>query len=212
MFRKIRRLTRQFFNTLPRCSYEQWLRYLGVDVKGKVIVDGKPTIIRWGNPVIEIEDGVTLQSNPLHNDAGILHPCTLAATTSNAFIHIGKDSGMSGALICSQKKVWIGERVWLGANVTIYDTDFHPINPYERFHPSEGYTGRTKEVVIEDCVWVGSNAMILKGVHIGKGAVIGAGSVVTCDVPELTVYAGNPAKFVKKIEMTTEQYQIMFGK
>ena len=212
MFRKVRRIARRILNTPPLCSYEQWLRYLGVDVKGKVIVDGKPTIIRWGNPVIEIEDGVTLQSNPLHNDAGIIHPCTLAATASDAYIHIGKESGMSGALICSQKKVWIGERVWLGANVTIYDTDFHPINPYQRFFvPDTAEIGR-KEVVIEDYVWVGSNATILKGVYIGKGAVIGAGSVVTCDVPELTIYAGNPAKFVKKIEMTPSEYERVFGK
>lgn len=210
MFRKLKRKVSNWVHTPPRCSYEDWLRYQGVDVLGPVDVDGQPTIIRWGNPRITICEGVTLQSNPLHNDAGIIHPCTLSATSSDAEIYIGRHSGLSGVLICAQKRVHIGEYVWLGANVTIYDTDFHPINPYERFC-CQGleYVGMA-EVVIDNYAWIGANVMILKGVHIGRGAVVGAGSVVTQDVPELTVYAGNPARFVRKIEMTAEQYTKLF--
>ena len=48
-------------------------------------------------------------------------------------------------------------------------------------------------------MWIGANAMILKGVHIGRGSVIAAGSIVTKDVPEFTVFGGNPAKLIRKI-------------
>ena len=55
-------------------------------------------------------------------------------------------------------------------------------------------------IVIEDKAWIGINSTILPGVRIGYGAIVGAGSVVTKDVPPMTVVAGNPAKFIKKIE------------
>ena len=57
-----------------------------------------------------------------------------------------------------------------------------------------------RPIVIEDKAWIGINSTILPGVRIGYGAIVGAGSVVTKDVPPMTVVAGNPAKFIKKIE------------
>ena len=210
MFRRFKRIINKFLATPPIGTWEKWLAHNGVEVRGNVKVFGKPCIIRWGRPTIVIENGVILDSDPIHNDAGIIHPCTLSVT-GNGKLTIGENSGFSGVQICCVDSIKIGSNVLVGANVTIYDTDFHPINPYQRFFASEDSEIGCKEVVIEDYVWVGANAIILKGVHIGKGAVIGAGSVVTCDVPELTVYAGNPAKFVKKIEMSPSQYQTVFG-
>ena len=119
---------------------------------------------------------------------------------------------MSGVLICCQESVTIGKHVGIGANVIIYDTDFHPVNPYERIVVNNDKDIKRKPVQIDDYVWIGANAMILKGVHIGRGAVIGAGSVVTNDVPELTIYAGNPARFIKDVEITAEQKKQLFGK
>lgn len=196
MFRKLRRIIKTIISTPPIGSWEDWLRLQGVEVRGNVNVFDKPRIIRWGNNAsIVIENGVTLDSDPFHSEAGIVHPCTLVSDHGD--LYIGENTGMSGAQICCAYKIVIGRNVWLGANVTIYDTDFHSIDPYERLKlntPAQG-----AEVVIEDCAWIGANAMILKGVHIGKGAVIGAGSVVTKDVPELTIYGGNPAKFIREI-------------
>ena len=211
MFRKLKRLIKTIISTPPLGTWEKWLQFNGVDVQGSVNVFRKPQIVRWGNPTIVIEDGVTLDSNPMHNEAGIVHPCTLAVTGSGK-LHIGEGTGMSGVLICCQDSVTIGKHVGIGANVTIYDTDFHPVNPYERIVVNDDKDINRKPVQIDDYAWIGSNAMILKGVHIGKGAVIGAGSVVTKDVPELTVYAGNPAKFVKNIDITDEQRKEIFGK
>lgn len=211
MFRKLKRVIKSIISTPPIGSWEKWLRFHGVDVRGRVNVFGKPKIVRWGNPTIVIEDGVTLDSDPIHNEAGIVHPCTLAVTGSGK-LHIGAGTGMSGVLICCQESVTIGKHVGMGANVTIYDTDFHPVNPYERIVVNRNSDIKRKPVQIDDYVWIGANAMVLKGVHIGRGAVIGAGSVVTKDVPELTVYAGNPARFVKNIDITDEQRKEIFGK
>lgn len=61
-----------------------------------------------------------------------------------------------------------------------------------------------KDVIIEDGVWVGCNVTILKGVHIGKGSVIAAGSIVTKDVPPYSIVGGNPAKVIK-FRFTEEQ-------
>lgn len=196
MFRKLRRYIKTILNTPPIGTWEQWLQLQGVEVRGKVNIFGKPRIIRWGNPSIVIEDGVTLDSDPVHNDAGIVHPCTLSVT-GNGRLCIGKNSGFSGVQICCTNKITIGKNVWVGTNVTIYDTDFHPIDPYERLVIDA--PAQSAEVVIDDCVWIGSNAMILKGVHVGKGAVIAAGAIVTKDVPEFTIYGGNPAKLIREI-------------
>ena len=211
MLRKLKRVIKSIISTPPIGTWEKWLRYNGVDVRGKVDVYGKPQIVSWGKPTIVIEDGVTLDSNPMHNEAGIVRPCTLAVTGSGK-LHIGEGTGMSGVLICCQDSVTIGKHVGIGANVTIYDTDFHPVNPYERIVVNDDKDINRKPVQIDDYAWIGANAMVLKGVHIGRGAVIGAGSVVTKDVPELTVYAGNPAKFVKNIEIIDEQRKEIFGK
>lgn len=210
MLKRIRHKIREFLAMPPIGTWEKWLKLHGVDVRGRVNVYGKPIIITWGNPTIVFENSVTLDSDAIHNAAGIVHPCSIEVT-GNGKLYVGKNTGMSGVLICCQKSVQIGSHVGLGANVTIYDNDSHPINPYERIVGSHSVE-TSRPVQIDDYAWIGANAMILKGVHIGRGAVIGAGSVVTKDVPELTVYAGNPAKFVKNIEITEEQRKEIFGK
>ncbi|KAG3132975.1 hypothetical protein PI126_g19375 [Phytophthora idaei] len=92
-------------------------------------------------------------------------------------------------------EITIGNRVMLAPNVQLY-TATHPLGPKTR---ATGYE-RTKPITIEDDVWIGGSVVVLPGVTIGRGAVIGAGSVVTKNVPPMCMYAGNPAKFIKKIE------------
>ena len=82
----------------------------------------------------------------------------------------------------------------IASDVTITDSDWHGI--YDR----TDYVATPKEVIIEDNVWIGEKSIILKGSKIGKNSIIGAGSVVSGEVPENVVFAGNPAKEVKKLD------------
>lgn len=179
--------------------------------KGGVEIDAYSKIQRWHNKSqLIIEDGCVLVNKPENNLAGILHECRFVLQNENALIHIGEHCGLSGVTIMCAKRVVLGRNVALGANVIIYDNDMHAINPFLRQYDNDNNIV-AQEVIIDDYVWVGANSIILKGVHIGRGAVIGAGSVVTKDVPPLTIYAGNPARYIKDVDITNEQYQQIFG-
>lgn len=129
-------------------------------------------------------------------------------------IEIGEYSTIRrNSKISSVCKVKIGRYAIISNNVRIYDHNSHPTDPEERIKMSKsGFYGKAwspeladkKEVIIDENVWIGEYSLILKGVHIGKGSIVGANSVVTKDVPPYSIIAGNPAKIVKKIEGYTE--------
>lgn len=103
----------------------------------------------------------------------------------------------------------IGYAVLIAHNVSIIDSDSHEIDATERDlsfqsliksgHPKTPDKVKTAPIIIKDHVWISYGACILKGVTIGEGAIVGAGSVVTKDVPAWTLVAGNPAKVIKQI-------------
>ena len=120
--------------------------------------------------------------------------------------YLGHDSN-----IWSGENVTIGNDVLISHGVNIMDTNGHEIDFNLR---ADGYInslvygssylqGRiiTSPVIIEDNVWIGFNSIIMKGVTIGKGAIVSAGSVVTKDIPSLTMVGGNPAKFLKNLDV-----------
>lgn len=106
---------------------------------------------------------------------------------------------MSGGSICAASSIRIGAGCLIGANVTLADTDFHAISPSNRRYNSNPDEIAVAPIVIEDNVFIGADVFILKGVTVGKNSVIGAASVVTRDVPENSVAAGNPARVVRRI-------------
>jgi acetyltransferase-like isoleucine patch superfamily enzyme len=109
-----------------------------------------------------------------------------------------------GAVFMCAEHISIGERVVVSYHVTIADSDFHPIDPEaRRLDAIANAPGGERSlrprveshpVVIEDDVWIGVGAIILKGVRIGRGARVMPGSVVTRDVPAGATVAGNPAR------------------
>jgi len=132
---------------------------------------------------------------------------TAISTEENGLIEIGDDCYIANAsLVCSQK-ITIGNRVFIAGGVTIADSDFHPLDPALRLADTIALSPignsknrpamKSKPVIIEDDVWIGFNATILKGVRIGAGAVIQPGALVTDHVPAGVTVSGNPAKPVK---------------
>lgn len=123
---------------------------------------------------------------------------TSLVTESQGKIVISKGAGISNTSIYASKYVYIGEKAYIGGDCRIYDTDFHSLN-YEKRVSDVDDDIRKKEVIIEEGCFIGASSIILKGVRIGKYSVVGAGSVVTKDIPSGEVWAGNPAKFIKKV-------------
>ena len=113
-------------------------------------------------------------------------------------ITIGNNVGISHTIICARVGVTIEDNVLIGGGVKIYDTDFHSVNYEERLmSPDPGI--KSKPVRICEGAFIGGHSIILKGVTVGRHSVIGAGSVVTHDVPDYEIWAGNPAVFVKRL-------------
>jgi acetyltransferase-like isoleucine patch superfamily enzyme len=107
----------------------------------------------------------------------------------NGVLELGSGFFNSNVKIRCKQSIKIGQNVAISHDVTIMDSDAHNID-------YEGYQ-MTKPVVIGDGVWIGSRALIMKGVNIGDGAIVAAGSVVTKNVPAHSMVAGVPAKIIK---------------
>ena len=124
-------------------------------------------------------------------------------------VEIGEHCYFTSVVLLCELEITIGSYVMIGWNATIADTDFHPIDPAERIADAIACSplGRDrprpeiarKQVVIGNDVWIGPNATILKGVHIGDGAFIEAGSLVVRDVPPRARVLGNPAQVIGEV-------------
>lgn len=110
-------------------------------------------------------------------------------------VHIGDDFfGNVNLTFVDDVEIRIGDGVMIAPSVTLTTTG-HPIHPDLR----TDFRRFSEPITIDDKVWIGSNAVVLPGVHIGYGAVVGAGSVVTHDVPAMTVAAGVPCRVLRPI-------------
>lgn len=94
-------------------------------------------------------------------------------------------------------QIQIGENVNIGSDCKIFDHDFHSIDYETRIHGDSEI--KTSPVHIDDGAFIGTNSIILKGVTVGKHSVVGAGSVVTKTIPDNEIWAGNPARFIRKL-------------
>ena len=129
---------------------------------------------------------------------------TSLAAEQNGVIEIGDYCYLANASLVCSSRITIGSYVMIAGGVTIADSDFHPMSPASRLADSVALSPignrtirpaiETRPVVIEDDVWIGYNAAILKGVHVGAGATIAPGAVVVRDVPAGATVAGNPAR------------------
>ncbi len=157
---------------------------------------GMPLIQRYRGSVMEFGDGLELRSWRSSNPLTPNHPCVFSTRTAQAVIRVGPRCGFTGATVVAFESIQIEADVLVGANAIIVDGDFHPLDLTQRL---PGQVGRVKPVVIHDHVFIGMNSLILKGVEIGRGSVIGAGSVVVDSVPPGVMAAGNPARMIREL-------------
>lgn len=188
-----------------RIKKEQYITFFkclraGIGFNSSWIINGKLLVFKpniFNKPsTIKIGNHFHAQANIAWNTFGIIQPNVINVRTPGSQIIIGDNVGISGCTLSAATSIIIGNNVLIGSGCVICDTDAHPIHPDER---NDHTKTKSKPIYIEDDVFIGARSIVLKGVTIGRGSVIGAGSVVTHDIPPMCIYAGNPAKFIKQI-------------
>jgi acetyltransferase-like isoleucine patch superfamily enzyme len=183
-------------NTLKYAYYLK-LRYPNLIMGKNNLIFGKLLLSIHRQSEVRLGDNIIFRSATKYNFVGINKPVSIAVN-KNAELSIGDNCGFSGTSIYVSQKLVIGKYCNFGGNTAIWDTDFHPLEfQSRRIHDVSKIS--TFPVVIGNDVFVGANSIILKGVTIGDRAIIGAGSVVVKDIPTDEIWAGNPAKFIRKI-------------
>jgi len=167
----------------------------GIKIGKRYRFFSRPVAVRIYQSRITIGNNCSFRSDFSSNLIGVNRKCIIATVKREAEISIGNNAGFSGTVIAAAGSIKIGNNVLCGANTTITDFDWHGIMPDKRQSLPDA-----KPVIIEDNVWIGLNSVVLKGVRIGKNSVIGANSLVTKDIPENVIAAGNPCRILKKIE------------
>lgn len=193
--RKIRKDNRPYW--LKKITSKLNIRYVNRFVKpqfkklGKGSVFFKPKFIKLFGSNITIGDFATFIAAP----DDYIQMTSWDAGDWNGEINIGNYVLISpGVRIMSALKVSIDDSCMFGHGACITDADWHGI--YDRTK----VVGEPKPVILEKNVWVGEDAMICKGVTIGMNSIIGARSVVTKDIPPNSIYAGNPASFIRTLD------------
>ena len=132
------------------------------------------------------------------NPVGLNCPNLVQTLARGAELTIGDDVGISGAVISCTRQVAIGNRVLIGANARIFDSDFHPVQSPERRYDREGI--RQAPVVVGDDCWLGAGAILLPGTVLGDNVVVAAGAVVTGSFGPGLVIGGVPARVIREIQ------------
>jgi acetyltransferase-like isoleucine patch superfamily enzyme len=182
-----------------RSGYFFLFNYLNLKIMNVIYQDmpeiyGRLIISSYGS--CRFGKGLVFRSDVTSNLVGLYKPCSIVVF-KEGFLEIGDFSGFSGVSIYCTNHIKIGKYCKFGGNVSIWDTDFHPLNYEDRRWDLNGT--KTLPIIIGDDVFLGANSIILKGVIIGDRAIIGAGSVVTKSIPSDEIWAGNPAKLIRKV-------------
>lgn len=202
MFKRIRNKIRQFFR-------KDSIRHLSnFYVKGDSTILLPSFAIRLDNP----EDG----RQYLHIGCDNIIGGVFVFESNKGEITIGNNTFIGASTFISRSAITVGNYVNIAFGCTIYDHNSHSTDHIKRRDDiinqlrdmrqglsstahKNWETVKTAPIRIEDDVWIGMNCIILNGVTIGRGAVVGAGSVVTHDVPAWTLVAGNPAKIIRQL-------------
>lgn len=168
----------------------------GIEVQGRVLFQGR---VYWrSRGLCQVGDGLLVNSGYRHNPSGLMGGGTIIVVEPGARLSIGRNVGISNSTLYCKQRIDIGDNALIGTDCKIYDYDFHSLFPHERSARPET-PGKSAPVTIENDVFIGTGVIILKGVRVGQGAVIAAGAVLTRSVPAGELWAGNPARRIRRI-------------
>ena len=184
------------------------------DITGKWDYRGLPANVRLGKGCF-LERRAAFERFRSQRDPGLVLGDRVQVLTWTTFniepggaVEVGDDTLLVGAIFMCAESIYIGSSCVISYNVTITDCDFHPVDIESRRRdaiassPAGDRSQRpaliTSPVSIGNAVWIGTGAIILKGVHIGDNATIAPGTVVTRDIPAKALAAGNPALITEK--------------
>jgi len=194
-YRIMSKIQRIYDVIMSRISCFIW----GVHAGQHVVFEGE-TILRTRGYGIEIGNNVVFNARKKNNLVGLTNP-TIMDVLSGGQIKIGDNCGFSSVVMSSRKSIEIGNHVIVGGNVRIFDHDFHEMDPMLRRGGTDGSKIRFAKVMIGDDVFIGTNAIILKGTTIGARSIIAAGSVVFgLEISPDSLVKGNPACIVYRKE------------
>ncbi|HET6991988.1 MAG TPA: acyltransferase [Bacteroidia bacterium] len=214
----IRRIIRKIFGSSPAQVAQPSDKFGALKASGYLSL-GKNTDIsqmnvdirnpKPGKKYISIGEGSIIKGN-------------FVIETAEGNISIGNNTFIGGGMFVSAVGIEIGNDVMFSWGCTISDTNAHSLKISERINDVKDWKRgidekkigsyknwsvvKSKKIIVRDHSWIGFNAIVLKGVTIGTGAVVGAGSVVVHDVPDYTIVGGNPAKVIR--ELTVEERKL----
>lgn len=176
---------------------KKWESTAGISIDPSAVLYPACSISYFGERSITIGEGTHVNS-------------ALEVQRNGGSISIGKRCYLGdNTRIWAAESIEIGDDVMVAHNSNIFDSNTHPVDVEERMTDKDAILTRggredfptlgSSPVKICDKAWIGCNCCVMKGVTVGEGAIVGAGSVVTRDVPAYTVVAGNPARVVKKL-------------
>lgn len=175
-----------------------FVKLLGVRLGAGPQIWGKIRLVKFPGSTIEIGDRFRSCGNSTRATASTVNITKLRTFLPSSRILIGNDVGLSGtSIVCRSTMVKIGDGTRIGPNCSITDSDIHCLNIQRRDQPC---VENDRPVIIGKNVFIGMGAIILKGVTIGDNSIVGAGSIVVKDVEPNSIYAGNPARFIRKLE------------
>jgi acetyltransferase-like isoleucine patch superfamily enzyme len=153
-------------------------------------------IYLWNYGKIIFQGKTTINSSGRSNSVGMSKRFSIY-TKKGAIVTIGDNTGFSGVSIHCINKIQIGNDTIIGANTSVWDNDLHELNYLERLNRSGNIN--SSPIYIGSNVFIGESCRILKGVTIGDRSIVGAGSIVTKNIPSDEIWAGNPAVFIRSL-------------
>jgi acetyltransferase-like isoleucine patch superfamily enzyme len=167
-------------------------RMKGCSLGRGVKFSGRPLISVARGSHLALGDGVYIRSALRSNPLACFQPSVLRTLAPQAELLLAPRVGISATVICAAASIHIGEGTFIGAGAMILDNDFH--QPIDNFGWDNDMVQEARPVRIGRGVFIGARAIVLKGVSIGDRALVGAGAVVTRDVPDRHIAFGNPAQ------------------